>query len=162
MAVIGVLDGTSTVRCQRLKRLELNLGIRNFWEQLASREYQVYLELHIAARSDPELRELFMPRARQYDQIWRENIAPLYPEWSDRRMYDLGSEFSRSLLEGMKLNSDIWSNPENEAVLVQFATQLLIMLRDGDLRFPVNGSGAASARGKSTRNKARGQGTARG
>jgi AcrR family transcriptional regulator len=133
------------------ERVRLNLGIRNSWQQLATREYQVYLELHMAARTDAELRGIFIPLARQYDHVWRENVAPLYPEWSSRRLFDLGSEFTRSVLEGLRLNSDIWNNPENEVVLVEFVSQLLIMLRDGKLKFPgiaPEPAGNGSARGK--------------
>jgi len=143
------------------ERVRLNLGIRNSWQQLGSREYQVYLELHMAARTDAELRAIFIPRARQYDQVWRENVAPLYPEWSDRRLFDLGSEFTRSALEGLRLNSDIWNNPENEVILVEFVSQLLLLLRDGKLKFPGFRSGNGAARPKA-KSKARGPGKAKG
>ena len=142
------------------ERVRLNLGIKTSWQQLATREYQVYLELHVATRTDAELREIFLPRARQFDQVWLENIASVYPEWSDKRL-DLGSEFTRSVLEGLKLNSDIWNNPENEVVLVEFVSQLLIMLRDGKLKFPTLASGSSGTSAEGARTKGRSKAAAR-
>ena len=119
------------------ERINQNLGISVSWKHYFTKEYKAYLELHVAARTDKELREIFIPRAKRYDRIWRREVARAFPEWAkDKDLLDRSGEFVRATLEGLALNSDIWDNAEHQAALLNFVTSTLIMIRDKKLEFP--------------------------
>lgn len=51
------------------------------WQSVHSRDYAAYMELAIAARTDPELAEHFLPQARRYDDIWFAEMTRAFPQW---------------------------------------------------------------------------------
>jgi AcrR family transcriptional regulator len=118
------------------QRVQQNLGITLSARQYFTREYRAYLELHIAARTDAELRAFFLPRARQYDEIWHREVGKAFPEWGHNgELIKLSCEFVRSSLEGLALNKDVWDSPERYDTLVQFVADTAIALREGKLKF---------------------------
>jgi AcrR family transcriptional regulator len=118
------------------ERVKRNLGIVLSWQQYFTTAYKAYLELHIAAKTDEDLRKVFIPRAKLYDQIWRREIYRAFPEWSkDKETLDRSSEFVRAALEGLALNSDIWDDQEHLDMLVQFVSDTALALRDKSLKF---------------------------
>lgn len=118
------------------ERVNQNLGIHVSWRQYFTREYRAHLELHIAAKTDAELRRVFIPRAKLYDQIWRREVAKAFPEWGkDTELLDRTCEFVRATLEGVALNSDIWDDPDHLETLVQFVADTALALRDKKLKF---------------------------
>lgn len=117
------------------ERVDRNLGIQVSWRQFFTREYRAYLELHIAAKTDPELRAYFIPRAKLYDKLWRREAAKAFPEWGKApEVIDRACEFVRATLEGLALNSDIWDNPEHQETLLQFVADMAIGLREKQLK----------------------------
>ncbi len=118
------------------ERIQQNLGISVSWRHYLTTEYRAYLELHMAARTDEELRKVFIPRAKLYDRIWRREVTRAFPEWAkDGDLLDRTCEFVRAALEGLALNTDIWSDPQNFETVVQFVSDTAIALRDKKLRF---------------------------
>lgn len=118
-------------------RVAHNMGIQALWQSCTTLEYQAYVELHVAARTDEELRQIFLPQAERYLKIWVDNILHLFPEWShlDRTTFELSYELVRATFEGMLINRDI-ERESRERVLVDFIANLLIALREGVLKFP--------------------------
>lgn len=121
-------------------RVALNMGIQALWESCTTVEYQAYVELHVAARTDEELRSIFLPQAERYLNIWVDNILHLFPEWShlDRTSFELSYDLVRATFEGMLINRDI-EQKSREKILVGFVANLLIALREGVLTFPSAG-----------------------
>jgi AcrR family transcriptional regulator len=118
------------------ERVQQNLGIVRSWEQYFTTAYRAYLELHIASKTDEDLRRVFIPRAKLYDRIWRREIFRVFPEWSkDKETLDRCSEFVRAALEGLALNSDVWDDPEHLQIIVQLVSDTAIALRDKSLKF---------------------------
>jgi AcrR family transcriptional regulator len=118
------------------ERVRQNLGIALSWQQYFTTAYRAYLELHIAAKTDEDLRKVFIPRAKLYDRIWRREIRRAFPEWSkDIDTLDRSSEFVRAALEGLALNSDIWDDPVHLEILVHFVSETALALRDKKLKF---------------------------
>ncbi|MBI1181961.1 MAG: TetR family transcriptional regulator [Alphaproteobacteria bacterium] len=129
-------------RMTEAERVDANLGVQAHWEGYLTPEYQAYLELHVAARTDEELRRIFIPRARQFDAVWRDEVAKVFPEWSASRWrFDFGTYFARAVHEGMALNREIWNSPELERIMLEFVSAAEIMIREGrlDIRQPGEG-----------------------
>ena len=117
------------------ERVQQNLGIVRSWEQYSTTAYRAYLELHIASKTDADLRKIFVPRAKLYDRIWRREIFRVFPEWSkDKETLDRCSEFVRAALEGLALNSDVWDDPEHQELIIQLVADTAIALRDKSLK----------------------------
>jgi AcrR family transcriptional regulator len=117
------------------ERVQQNLGIVRSWEQYSTTAYRAYLELHIASKTDGDLRKIFVPRAKLYDRIWRREIFRVFPEWSkDKETLDRCSEFVRAALEGLALNSDVWDDPEHQELIIQLVADTAIALRDKSLK----------------------------
>jgi AcrR family transcriptional regulator len=121
-------------------RVQQHAGIELYWESLLSREFTAYLELSLAARTDPELREIFIPRARQYDRVERDEILRAFPEWSARpAAYKLAMDYCIATMEGLLLNRDIWDDRSRRLRLRQFVSQTILKLRDGE--WPITDAG---------------------
>jgi AcrR family transcriptional regulator len=119
------------------QRIVENLGIEQAWEAYFTREHKAYLELIVAARTDVELQQVFLPKAQRYDRLWRAENARIFPEWRDKPdLLECAIDFVQAALEGLVLNSPIWNNSTREAVFRAFLADIMRKLRDGELKLP--------------------------
>jgi hypothetical protein len=119
------------------ERVSQNRGLYMELSNFQTPEYKAYLELHVASRTDQELRDIFLPRARKYDQIWRAEVGRVFPEWQDKgEVFNRACELTRSLIEGLLLNRDIWNDPKAEESVLTILNMTLQMLRKGEITIP--------------------------
>jgi AcrR family transcriptional regulator len=114
------------------ERVRDQAGIELFWQSLQTREYEAYLELAIAARTDAELREMFEPKARRFDVLWRRQVTNIFPEWlgkEDRLI--LASDFCQATMEGLWLNRRIWEPRSRRITLRRLVSDVILSIRDG-------------------------------
>ena len=115
-------------------RVQQNAGMLVDFQSCLSREYRAYIELNIAARTDEELRRVFLPLARQHARVWKEEIRRVFPEWGhDSERFELGIQVVRSALDGLLLNREIWDSPRAEANVLATIGAAMLVLRDGGL-----------------------------
>lgn len=118
-------------------RINEMAGIEISWRSMMTREFAAYLELAVAARTDPGLAEIFLPKARRIDQTALDEIIRAFPEWAENpEGYALAMDYANAVLEGLVINRDIWAE-RDQRVLCQFVGQTIAMLRRGELRRPV-------------------------
>ncbi|MBI1250903.1 MAG: TetR family transcriptional regulator [Alphaproteobacteria bacterium] len=140
----SVIDYTFYKRMERLSREIRKLseherivdqaGIEIFWTGLLTSEYEAYLELSIAARTDDELRAIFEPKAKKFDVIWCEEIASIFPEWDDKReKLQLAIDFCIAAMEGLLLNRAVWEPRERRQAMRKLVSLAILEVRDGDL-----------------------------
>ncbi len=114
-----------------VERIKEHAGIELYWQSLLTREYAAYLELTMASRTDPELREIFLPKARRYDRVEREAVLAVFPEWqANVERYELAMDYCIASMEGLLLNRDIWDNRDRRVRLRAFISRTLLSLRD--------------------------------
>ena len=114
-----------------VERIKEHAGIELYWQSLLTREYAAYLELTMASRTDPELREIFLPKARRYDRVEREAVLAVFPEWqANVERYELAMDYCIASMEGLLLNRDIWDNRDRRVRLRAFISRTLLALRD--------------------------------
>lgn len=119
------------------ERVQENLGIEQAWEGYFTREYKAYLELSVAARTDVELQQIFLPKAQRYDRMWRSESMRVFPEWKGKPdLLEYATDFVEATLEGLVLNRPIWNNPGREAMLRAILAIVMKQLRDGELKPP--------------------------
>lgn len=138
--IAAVIDYTFFKRIERFtssingltefQRVQEQAGIELYWESLLTREYSAYLELLVASRTDPELREVFMPKAQRYDRVEREVVLKVFPEWADQpEAYELAMDYCIAAMEGLLLNRDIWDDRKRRVMYRTFISQTLLNLR---------------------------------
>lgn len=119
-----------------MQRVQEFAGLEILWRSFFTREHRAYLELNIAARTDPEVREIFAPQARRFTEIWRGAGVRVFPEWAgDRRRLAHASDLVESVLEGLALNFEAWNDPARVERMRAFLRQLVKMIYGGELSF---------------------------
>jgi AcrR family transcriptional regulator len=117
-------------------RIDEMAGIEISWGSMMGREFAAYLELAIAARTDPELAAIFLPKARRYDQTELAQIIRAFPEWADDpEGYALAMDYVNATLEGLVINRDIWARADQQ-IVCQFIGRTVAMLRRRELLPP--------------------------
>jgi AcrR family transcriptional regulator len=84
----------------------VHLAVEAYWRQVTHPLFVAFFELTVAARTDPELRDILRPAQQSFDEEWYRTARELFPEWSGRgKAFDLALRLSRYLLEGMAVNA---------------------------------------------------------
>jgi AcrR family transcriptional regulator len=116
------------------ERVDEMVGVEVYWNSLLSREFGAYLELMIAARTDPELARIFLPKAQRYNRAELEEVVQAFPEWEPlRERYALAMDYCVSSLQGMLLNREVWADEGRRTTLRRFVADTLAMVRAGTL-----------------------------
>jgi AcrR family transcriptional regulator len=117
-------------------RINEMAGIEISWRSFMTREFAAFLELAIAARTDPDLAAIFLPKARRFDRTELAELIRAFPEWGDNlEGYALAMDYCTAALHGLVVNRDIW--PEsNQQLLRKFLGRTVALLRTGDLTVP--------------------------
>lgn len=106
-------------------------GIESYWRQLDSWLFVVFLELQVAARTDPELREILVPAVTEYDLAAREATRRLFPDLALSERFNLAVYVTLYLLEGLAMNKITRGTiPERELVMGYLKRQLREMFSD--------------------------------
>jgi AcrR family transcriptional regulator len=109
-------------------------GVESYWESLLTREFAAYVELLVAARTDSELKVIFLPKARRYDRVEREEVLRVFPEWRDNPdAYALAMDFCVAAIEGLLINREIWNEKNRQKMLRGLVSKVLLMLRTGEI-----------------------------
>jgi AcrR family transcriptional regulator len=67
--------------------------------------YVAFLELWIAARTDPELRGILQPAQQAFESEWYRTAKDLWPEWSDSgENFDLALDLVRYVMDGIAVS----------------------------------------------------------
>ncbi len=131
MLTDGVRDISEMQRVQEFAGLEI------LWRSFFTREHRAYLELNVAARTDPEVRESFIPQARRFSRVWRAHGVKVFPEWAaDPERLARASDLVEAVLEGLALNHEAWEAPERIPRVRAFLRQLVGLIYAGKLNFP--------------------------
>jgi AcrR family transcriptional regulator len=80
-------------------------ALQAHWEQLNHPLYAVFIELYVAARTDPELADILAPAEAAFVRELRATAMDVVPEWRERGKYfDLGYDLVICAMQGMALN----------------------------------------------------------
>ena len=120
-----------------MQRVREFAGLEILWRSFFTREHRAYLELNVAARTDPGVRESFAPQARRFARIWRDEGINIFPEWAgDPERLARASDLVEAVLEGLALNHDIWESPDRISRVRAFLRQLVGRIHAGAVDFP--------------------------
>jgi AcrR family transcriptional regulator len=105
----------------------LEIATAAHWRSVQTREYSAYLELAVAARTDPELDQFFGPVARRYDEVWIGEMIESFPQWRDQwEQMKLANDFVSVLHMGLLLEQPVFG--EARTARVQALTMQVLRL----------------------------------
>ncbi len=79
-------------------------GIDAYWNQLNTPAFVVFHELQVAARTDPELREVMIPAIEEFDRLTLQATRELFPDLALSEEFMRANNLSLYLLEGLAAN----------------------------------------------------------
>lgn len=80
-------------------------ALRAHWEQLRHPLYAVFIELYVAARTDPELADVLAPAEAAFARELRATAMEVVPEWRvTGKNFEIGYDLVICALQGMALN----------------------------------------------------------
>lgn len=121
-------------------------ALRAHWEQLRHPLYSVFIELAVAARTDPELADILEPADAAFVREMRATATEVVPEWRDRgRNFDLGYDLVICVLQGMALNMFRTPDAEPDEAFLRYLEKLVDDLARGG---PVADAGAPPQRAR--------------
>ena len=99
----------------------VHLAVNSYWAHVNHPIYVAFFELSVAARTDPELREILRPAQLAFDQEWYVTARDLFPEWqSDPEAFDLALNLTQQLMEGMAISYLTHAREDNKQQLLDF------------------------------------------
>lgn len=120
-----------------MQRVHEFAGLEILWRSFFTREHRAYLELNIAARTDAEVRESFVPQARRFTRVWRAEGVRVFPEWAgDPERLARASDLVEAALEGLAMNHEAWEAEDRVPRVRAFLRQMVGKIYAGDLDFP--------------------------
>lgn len=81
-------------------------GIDAYWEQLHSPLFTVFHELHVASRTDSDLREVLIPAMQDFEQSWGKVAASVFPDLALSEEFTKANMLTLYLLEGMAVRGE--------------------------------------------------------
>lgn len=116
------------------QRVEEGRGIEIYWNSIQTKEYEAFLELSMASRTDEELRKVFDDKAKLFDALWFEQTPLLFPEWANQRpkKLALARDMVTATLEGLYLNRRMMAKRSRRMAVRNFLVEATKLIREGD------------------------------
>lgn len=109
----------------------IELAVDAHWRSVQTRDYAAWVELALAARTDPELAAIFEPAARRYDAIWTSEMIEAFPQWrEDWDNLKLANDFTSAVHMGMLLQAPVFGTGERLERLRHFAARTMQRLSE--------------------------------
>ncbi len=80
-------------------------ALEAYWEHVKHPMYVAFLELWVAARTDPELAAILAPAQESFEREWYSTAVDLFPEWKDSgENFDLALDLVHYVMDGMAVS----------------------------------------------------------
>lgn len=120
-------------------------ALRAHWEQLRHPLYAVFIELYVAARTDPDLADILVPAEAAFTRELRATAMEVVPEWRVADPdFEIGFDLVICALQGMALNLFRPGGPQPNDEFLRYLEQRLDDLVRGAAA-PRDGERAAGA-----------------
>lgn len=107
------------------------LGVDTFFDHVRHPLFVAFLELSVAARTDPELAGILKPTAEAFEREWYQTAKDVFPEWHGREeQFDIALDLSRYVMEGMGISFLTHRGGERDQRVLHYLAEKLHELRD--------------------------------
>lgn len=116
------------------ERVIENKGVEIYWRTIQTPEYEAFIELNVASRTDAELRAVFEPKAAAFEKLWHDRLPAFFPEWADQgEKLWVARDLVVTVLEGLSLNRRIMASPNRRIAVRKALAAMLNALREDRL-----------------------------
>ncbi len=116
------------------ERISEMQGVEVLWESYYSLEFQAYIELAMAARTDESLRRVFETKEKVFDRINRESIAQMFPEWQEKlKEVVVANNLLTSTLLGLHIYNYISPDDDRTRLVRKVISRVLVSMREGEI-----------------------------
>ncbi len=117
-----------------VERVSEMQGVEVLWESYFTPEFQAYIELAMAARTDESLRDVFRSKEQVFDKINRESIRQIFPEWKEKlKEVAVANDILTSTLLGLHIYQYISPDQPRAQVVRKLISRVLVMLREDQI-----------------------------
>jgi AcrR family transcriptional regulator len=121
-------------------------ALRAHWDQLRHPLYAIFIELQVAARTDPELADILAPADEAFARELRETAREVVPEWDQAGpQFEIGYELATCSLRGMALKLFAPGSAEPSEEFFRYLEKQLAELAREGRSMPAAGSHPAHA-----------------
>jgi AcrR family transcriptional regulator len=101
-------------------------ALEAYLEHVKHPMYVAFLELWVAARTDPELQAILKPAQQSFEQEWYRTAVDLFPEWRDSGAnFDLALDLVHYVMDGMAVNFLTHELGEHERRMIGYLEERL-------------------------------------
>jgi AcrR family transcriptional regulator len=80
-------------------------ALEAYWEHVKHPMYVAFLELWVAARTDPELAAILAPAQDSFEREWYSTAVDLFPEWQESgENFDVALDLVHYVMDGMAVS----------------------------------------------------------
>ena len=109
-------------------------GVEVFWNLTKSVESQAWRVLSSASRTDPELKEIFLPKAKRHDKLVLSILPEIFPEWANTDPSDiqLAHDLINVMVIGLDAHQDVMSSKRRRVALRKYVFDAVQLIREVD------------------------------
>ena len=113
------------------QREGVSSGVEIYWKWVQTAEYEAYLELSVASRTDTDLRKVFDTKARAADANSFSQLPVFFPEWGPvpEKTRRLAQDFIIVTLQGLHLDRRLMTDRDRRLAIRDLITRVVLMLR---------------------------------
>ena len=96
-------------------------ALEAYWEHVKHPMYVAFLELWVAARTDPELAAILAPAQDSFEREWYSTAVDLFPEWKESgENFDLALDLVHYVMDGMAVSFLTHEHGDQEKRLLNY------------------------------------------
>ena len=96
-------------------------ALEAYWEHVKHPMYVAFLELWVAARTDPELAAILAPAQDSFEREWYSTAVDLFPEWKEiGENFDVALDLVHYVMDGMAVSFLTHEHGDQEKRLLNY------------------------------------------
>ena len=96
-------------------------ALEAYWEHVKHPMYVAFLELWVAARTDPELAAILAPAQDSFEREWYSTAVDLFPEWKESgENFDVALDLVHYVMDGMAVSFLTHEHSDEEKRLLNY------------------------------------------
>lgn len=122
-------------RLSDAERMVEGAALEIYWQLVQTPEYDAYMEVCMAARTDEDLAALLADKMRTSNDYFMDIIPVIFPEWaaSDAADQQLALDLVVVALDGLRLNAKVIDDRARRIAIRKLIFQAVQALRQGSL-----------------------------
>lgn len=112
-------------------------GLEIYWKTMRTPEYEAYIELAMASRTNEEVRNIFELQDRKFQEFWQSQLPKLFPEWENKKQeLQLARDLVLTSMQGLFMNMHVIDEKRRRVQLRKLLISITSLIINGELKLP--------------------------